>query len=402
MGLNETPSANRLQIGIVGRRNAGKSTLLNALTGQDLAVVSDVPGTTTDPVSKSMEFLPLGPVTLIDTAGFDDEGTLGEKRTKKTREIFGKLDMAIFVTTEPEVLQEDEKQVFNFLLEKKIPVILVHNKIDMLNGEFPTPTDCEIWMSAEQGLNMETLKEMIITNAQCIKTPPPLIGDLITPGDIILLVIPVDTGAPKGRLILPQQQIIRDALDHHAGALSVQVEELSRVLEQFGKAIRMVITDSQVFGEVAKIVPKEIPLTSFSILFARYKGVLADAVRGVTGISTLQNHSKVLICEGCTHHRQCEDIGTVKIPQWIREFTGVEPAFSFVSGGEFPEDVSDYEMVIHCGGCMLTERVVQNRIEKAWSQGVPATNYGILIAYLKGILPRTITVFPEISKLLTK
>lgn len=404
MGLNETPNANRTHIGIFGRRNAGKSSLLNAVTGQDLAVVSEVAGTTTDPVSKAMELLPLGPVLFIDTPGFDDEGELGEKRVQKTRALLGKIDVALLVTETEGAIDSEEEAIVRQLEEAKIPYIIVHNKAEIYGNvdDFPAETDDEIWVSATNHLNINPLKEKLAKKAEMHKEESPLIGDLVHPGDLIVLVIPVDSAAPKGRLILPQQQVIRDALDHHVATVCVQPEELPAILKTFGSHVNLVITDSQAFGAVAQMTPKEIPLTSFSILFARFKGVLEGAVRGVKAVDQLQEGDKVLICEGCTHHRQCDDIGTVKLPRWISEYTGKNIEFCFTSGNEFPEDVSDYQMVIHCGGCMLNERTVKSRIDRAWSQGVPATNYGILIAYLKGILPRTIQVFPSIYALLSE
>lgn len=398
--LNQTPSGERIHIAFFGRRNVGKSSLVNAFTGQELAIVSDVKGTTTDPVYKAMELLPLGPVQIIDTPGIDDEGTLGEMRVKRTKQVLNKTDLALVVTDEHGI-GNTENELISIIKAKAIPYIIVHNKSDLLS-EIPNGTDNTIWVSAEKGLNITELKELAAKLAAKEEPQRPLVSDLLTIGDVAVLVVPIDKSAPKGRLILPQQQTIRDILEAGASALVCRDTELSETLSRLSSPPKLVITDSQVFGKVSKIVPAEISLTSFSILMARYKGNLPLAVHGAAAVDDLKHGDKVLIAEGCTHHRQCEDIGTVKIPNWIRKHTGIEPEFTFTSGTQFPDDLSQYKMVIHCGGCMLNQREMRYRLRCCEDQGIPVTNYGILIAYLNGILKRTVEPFPAIAALLEK
>ena len=394
MSMNATPSGERVHIGFFGRRNAGKSSIVNAVTGQDLAVVSDVKGTTTDPVSKAMELLPLGPVMIIDTPGFDDEGELGELRVKKTRQILNKTDIAILVVDAAEGLKDCDRQLMGLFEAKSIPYLVVCNKSDLLR-EVPRDTEREIYVSALRREKIHELKERIAA-LKGTQTAHPIIADKLTPGEFVILVVPIDSAAPKGRLILPQQQTIRDILEANAVAITVKETELAATLQSLGKPPRMVITDSQVFHTVSRIVPPEIPLTSFSILMARYKGLLDAAVPGAAAVENLRDGDTVLIAEGCTHHRQCDDIGTVKIPGWLRKYTGKNISIATCSGTEFPEDLSPYAMVIHCGGCMLNEREVRYRTKCAVDQNVPITNYGTLIAYLNGILRRSTELFPEL------
>ena len=392
MSMNNTPSGERTHIGFFGRRNAGKSSVVNAVTGQDLAVVSDVKGTTTDPVSKAMELLPLGPVMIIDTPGFDDEGMLGELRVKKTRQVLNKTDIAILVVDASEGMKDCDRQLVQLFQDKEIPYIIVYNKSDLLE-KIPAETDNAIYVSALRGIGIHELKERMARRKQA-GTERKLISDKLNPGDFVVLVVPIDKAAPKGRLILPQQQTIRDILDAGAVSIVVKETELAQTLEDLGRKPAMVITDSQVFSSVSKIVPPEIPLTSFSILMARYKGLLEDAVRGAAAVENLKDGDTVLIAEGCTHHRQCDDIGTVKIPNWLRKYTGKEITIKTCSGTEFPDDLSPYALVIHCGGCMLNEREVRYRTKCAVDQNVPITNYGTLIAYLNGILRQSVAIFP--------
>ena len=395
MSMNNTPSGERVHIGFFGRRNAGKSSVVNAVTGQDLAVVSDVKGTTTDPVSKAMELLPLGPVMIIDTPGFDDEGHLGELRIRKTRQVLNKTDIAILVVDSTEGQRDCDRELIALFRAKEIPYLVVYNKSDLL-AQIPADTDSEIYVSARTGEKIFELKERMAR----LRADAPenrIIADKLQPGDFVLLVVPIDKAAPKGRLILPQQQTIRDILDAGAAAIVVKETELEQTLRDLGRAPALVITDSQVFGSVSKIVPREIPLTSFSILMARHKGLLAEAVRGAAAVEGLKDGDTVLIAEGCTHHRQCNDIGTVKIPGWLRGHTGKTLQIRAVAGTEYPDDLSPYAMVIHCGGCMLNEREVRYRMKCAADQGVPITNYGTLIAYLNGILGRSIEIFPELT-----
>lgn len=408
MGMNQTPASERIHIGFFGKRNAGKSSVINAVTGQKLAIVSDVKGTTTDPVYKTMELLPLGPVMVIDTPGIDDLGELGVLRVQKSYQVLNKTDIAVLVIDGTIGKTSQEDALIQRFLAKGIPYLLVYNKVDLLPEEkqkelLQNSSPEEIWVSASKNLHIQELKEKIAGKKPEDTHPFPIIADLIRPMDLVVLVVPVDKAAPKGRLILPQQQTIRDILE--AGALSMVVRdtELKETLARFqaqGLTPHMVVTDSQAFARVSQDTPAEIPLTSFSILFARYKGDLETLVRGVAALSHLKDGDRVLIAEGCTHHRQCNDIGTVKLPQWIRNYAKAEPVFSFTSGTEFPEDVSSYDMVVHCGGCMLNEREMKYRIACCQDQGVPITNYGILIAQVTGILKRSLEPFPEILKIL--
>ncbi len=399
MSLNSTPSSERVHIGFFGLRNAGKSSLVNAVTGQNLSVVSDVKGTTTDPVKKSMELLPIGPVVIIDTPGFDDEGGLGELRVQKTKEALSKTDIAVLVTESSEDLNETEKELLSFFEEKKLPYIIVRNKAD-INDYKKEHKDNEISVSALTGENVYELKELIARLTKSVEKNKPLVSDLIGAGDKIVLVIPIDKAAPKGRLILPQQMTIRDILDSGAVAITCRDSELKETLSCFKEPPKLVITDSQAFGKVSKIVPDKIPLTSFSILMARYKGELSELVKGASVLSSLKDGDKVLISEGCTHHRQCNDIGTVKMPAWIEGFSGAKPEFSFTSGGEFPVDLSQYKLVVHCGGCMLNEKEMKVRTERCISQKVPIVNYGVAIAHMNGILKRSLELFPDVLGLI--
>ncbi len=395
MGLNDTPSGDRVHIGFFGRRNAGKSSVVNAVTGQELAVVSEIKGTTTDPVRKAMELLPLGPVMIIDTPGFDDEGSLGELRVRKTKQVLNKTDIAVLVVDAGEGMRECDRQLVSLFQEKSIPYLIVFNKTDLLS-DTPEAGENEIYVSAVTKQGITELKERM-ARLRPLEEEKHLVGDLLAPGDLAVLVVPIDKAAPKGRLILPQQQTIRDLLDCGCAALTVRDSELKDVLAMPGIDPKLVITDSQVFGTVSKLVPEGIPLTSFSILMARYKGLLDDAVRGVSAVRNLKDGDTVLIAEGCTHHRQCGDIGTVKIPGWLRSFTGKELQIATCSGTEFPDDLSPYAMVIHCGGCMLNEREVRYRTKCAVDQGVPITNFGTLIAHLHGILYRSLEILPELQ-----
>lgn len=400
-GLNETPSGERLHIAFFGKRNAGKSSLVNAFTGQDLAIVSDVKGTTTDPVYKAMELLPLGPVMIIDTPGIDDEGELGALRVKKAYQVLNKTDLAIVVADAAHPLGKEEESLLASICAKDIPYILVRSKTDLL-CEIPENADDTLWVSAKNGNGINLLKEKTALLAKKEENSRRIVADLLSPCDVVVLVVPIDKAAPKGRLILPQQQTIRDILDAGACALVCRDSELTETLAKLKDAPRLVITDSQVFGKVSKLVPAHIPLTSFSILMARYKGDLPLAVSGAKTVDTLKPGDKILIAEGCTHHRQCEDIGTVKIPAWIKKHLGYDIDFHFTSGAEFPEDLSPYKMVVHCGGCTLNEREMRYRLRSCQSAGVPVTNYGTLIAYLNGILPRTLAPFPTVASILEK
>lgn len=398
MSLNDTPSAERLHIGIFGKRNAGKSSIINAITGQDLAIVSEIKGTTTDPVYKAMELLPLGPVVMIDTPGLDDEGELGAMRVRKSYQVLNKTDIALVITDAADGVGAAEKALLARIRQKGIPYLIVYNKSDA--GVQPVLSEESISVSAKTGENIHALKERIGRLIPQGDSGKRIVGDLLSPSDIAVLVAPVDSAAPKGRLILPQQQTIRDILDASAIAAVTKETELAETLAALGKPPRMVITDSQAFGIVSKLVPDEIPLTSFSILFSRYKGNLAAAVRGAKAVDSLKDGDSVLICEGCTHHRQCEDIGTVKMPAWIKKHTGKELAFHFTSGTEFPDDLSPYRLIVHCGGCTLNEREMQYRIKCAADSGVPMTNYGIIIAYIHGILARSVALFPDVAAIL--
>ena len=410
----DAPKGLRLHIGLFGRRNVGKSSLLNALAAQSVSIVSDTPGTTTDPVYKSMELLPIGPVMIIDTPGFDDEGALGELRVRKTKQVLNKTDIAVLVVDATEGKKQCDEELIRIFKEKEIPYIIVNNKADLLSDEISEKV-CQNNVSeqrkAEQNALLSSGQEQYVsalTGAgiyelkECIGKLTPnedmtlkIVGDLLHPGDFVVLVVPIDSAAPKGRLILPQQQTIRDVLEANAAAIVVKESELKQTLEQLGRSPAMVITDSQVFEQVSEEVSEEIPLTSFSILMARYKGYLETAVNGVAAIDHLKDGDKILISEGCTHHRQCDDIGTVKIPRWLKQHTGKELIIETSSGTEFPEDLTSYALVIHCGGCMLNEREVKYRMKCAEDQKVPFTNYGIAIAQMKGILKRSIELFPN-------
>lgn len=395
MGLNDRVSAERIHIGFFGLRNAGKSSVVNAVTGQKLSLVSDIKGTTTDPVQKAMELLPLGPVVIIDTPGIDDEGILGEMRVKRAKQVLGKTDIAVLVTDSSKGLQPAEKELCELFKARNIPYIIAFNKCDLL-PELPKAPEGGIYVSAADGTNIYEMKEMIGRLAASAEQPKQLIGDLISEGDLIILVTPIDGSAPKGRMILPQQQMIRDILDNAAFCVVTQVPQLPAVLATVGKAPRMVVTDSQAFGEVSRIVPEDIPLTSFSILFARYKGELRSLVHGAAALDRLNDGDTVLISEGCTHHRQCGDIGTVKLPAWLGKYTGKALNFEFTSGGEFPGELSKYALVIHCGGCMLNGREMLSRLERAETDGTPMTNYGVAIAQMHGILRRSLGIFPAL------
>lgn len=396
MGLNDTPAGNRIQIGFFGRRNAGKSSLVNAVTGQQLSVVSEYKGTTTDPVYKAMELLPLGPVMIIDTPGMDDEGELGELRIEKTKQVIRKIDIAILVVDGNIGLTSIEEEFVAMLKERQIPYIIAYNKADIVD-EMDVQGEPGIWVSAVTKQGVTELKEKIAHLVKVEDSRFQIVGDLLHPLDFVVLVIPIDSAAPKGRLILPQQQVIRDILE--AGAIPVVTRdtELQQTLNRLGTKPYMVITDSQAFKQVAACTPDDIYLTSFSILMARWKGFLSTAVQGVEALSQIEDGDKILIAEGCTHHRQCEDIGTVKLPQWIRTYTGREPEFVFCSGTEFPEDLHAFKLVVHCGGCMLNEKEMRYRMQIAVAQQIPFTNYGILIAHMNGILARSIEVIPVLS-----
>ena len=393
MGLNDTPAANRIHIGFFGRRNAGKSSLMNAITGQELAVVSEIKGTTTDPVFKTMELLPLGPVMIIDTPGFDDEGALGTLRIRKTCQVLNKTDIAVLVVDAADGLTAPDQELLSLIQKKEIPHLIVYNKCDLCGKSLPAGA---IGVSARTGAGIQELKERIGTFAPSEGNPKRIVGDLISPSDLVVLVTPIDNAAPKGRLILPQQQTLRDILDADSAAVVVKETQLKELLHSLGKMPSLVITDSQVFAVAAASVPPEIPLTSFSILMARYKGFLETAVRGAAAIDKLQNGDTILIAEGCTHHRQCNDIGTVKLPRWLKSYTGKILNIDTTSGTEFPEDLSKYQLVIHCGGCMLNEREVRFRMKSALDSDVYFTNYGITIAYMQGILRRSLEIFPQL------
>lgn len=397
MGLNAQPSGERVHIGFFGLRNAGKSSVVNRVTGQTLSIVSDVKGTTTDPVQKAMELLPIGPVVIIDTPGIDDEGTLGEERVRRALRVLEKTDIAVLVTDSTRGLQPAEQELIELFRKREIPFVIAHNKADLTSVPASVPEN-EIYVSAAADSNIHELKELI---ARAVKPTEPekrLVADLLAPNDTVVLVVPIDSAAPKGRLILPQQQAIRDILEAGAISLVTRETELTRTLEALREPPRLVITDSQAFGIVDKLVPKNVRLTSFSILFARYKGNLRQAILGAAQLNFLQDGDTVLISEGCTHHRQCGDIGTEKLPNWIRRFTGKDVQFSFTAGNEFPEDVSKYALVVHCGGCMLNEREMQYRLRHSAERNVPMTNYGIAIAHMHGILDRALAPFPDLHQ----
>ena len=399
MTMNQTPSANRVHIAFFGRRNAGKSSLLNAVTGQSIAVVSQVLGTTTDPVQKSMELLPLGPVVMIDTPGFDDEGELGSLRVQKAKQVLAKTDVAVLVAEAGKPPGPVERELLELFRQRELPFLIARSKADLSGRDQTQAQDGEIYVSAQSGQGIVELKERLAALGRR-ESEPRLVGDLLRPGQLAVLVTPIDASAPKGRIILPQQQVLRDVLDADAVALVTKEFQLKEALAGLQQRPAMVITDSQVFGRVAADVPEEIPLTSFSILMARYKGLLETAVRGVAAIDRLRDGDRILVAEGCTHHRQCEDIGTVKLPAWLRRHTGKELSFETSSGVGFPEDLSPYSLVLHCGGCMLNEREVQHRMCSAVEQGVPITNYGTTIAFVQGILRRSLSLFPELLRLL--
>lgn len=393
--LNQTPSANRTHIGIFGKRNAGKSSLINAITGQNYAIVSDVLGTTTDPVLKSMELLPLGPVVIIDTPGLDDEGTLGALRIQKAYQILNKTDIAVLVIDASSGVTKEDSEILKRIHEKEIPCVIVVNKSDICPNcnleDLPLPdSDSAILVSSKTGEHIHELKELLAQQASQDTIQKSIVADLLNPLDFVVLVVPIDSAAPKGRLILPQQQTIRDILEAKASAIVVQETELAETLNSLGKKPKMVITDSQVFKKVSAVTPDDILLTSFSILFARYKGNLKTLVDGASALDSLKNGDRILISEGCTHHRQCDDIGTVKLPNWIRSYTKKEVEFEFTSGTEFPLDLSSYKMIVHCGGCMLNEREMKYRLKCAEDAKIPITNYGTCIAYINGILERSL------------
>jgi len=398
MSMNAAPSANRIHIGFFGMRNAGKSSVVNAVTGQELSIVSDTKGTTTDPVQKAMELLPMGPVLIIDTPGFDDEGQLGQLRVRKTRQVLNKTDVAVLVVDAAVGMTDLDRELLALIKGKNIPHLLVYNKSDLVAEE--KAEDGAIFVSAATGKNIHELKERIAALGKSAEEEKRIVGDLIGENDLIVLVTPIDEAAPKGRIILPQQQTIRDILDSNAMCVVTKETQLTETLQSLGKKPRMVITDSQVFGKVSADTPADIPLTSFSILMARYKGFLESAVKGVAAIETLQEGDTILIAEGCTHHRQCNDIGSVKIPRWLRNHVGQNVNIELSSGADFPEDLSRYKVIIHCGGCMLPAREVMYRLKCAEDQGVPMTNYGIAIAYMQGILRRSVDIFPDLAKIL--
>lgn len=395
MSLNSVASAERLHIGFFGLRNAGKSSVVNAVTGQSLALVSDVKGTTTDPVKKAMELLPLGPVVIIDTPGIDDEGELGLMRVRRARQVLNYADIAVLVVDASKGMTDSDSELVSLFESKKLPYVIAYNKSDLIK-DIPAETDKEIYVSAVSGINIERLKNKISEAAKTEKNEKRVVADIINAGDTVVLVTPIDESAPKGRLILPQQQTIRDVLDSGALAVVTRDKELVKTLEALKNPPALVITDSQAFGYVSSVLPEGVPLTSFSILFARYKGNLPTLAKGAAMLDKLSDGDKVLISEGCTHHRQCNDIGTVKLPGWIKKHSGKELEFEFTSGGEFPEELSDYALIVHCGGCMLNEREMQYRIRQAEDSGVPITNYGTAIAHMNGILGRSLEPFGNI------
>ena len=397
MGLTDTPSSERVHIGFFGLRNAGKSSLVNAVTGQDLSVVSDTLGTTTDPVSKAMEILPLGPVVVIDTPGFDDTGALGEQRVARARRVLDRTDVAVLVTDATRPLAPSEAELVGLFERRGLPYLVVRNKCDLLAKDSrPVPDAHEAYASAVTLEGIQELKERLarLTTNEALDSR--IVGDLLSPGDVVMLVTPIDTAAPKGRMILPQQQTIRDVLDAQAVNLVTREDQLAGALASLVTPPRMVVTDSQAFGFVSKVVPLSVPLTSFSILMARHKGFLRDAVAGASALGRLTDGSRVLISEGCTHHRQCKDIGTVKLPTWLHDYTGADLDLRYTSGGEFPTDLTGIDLVLHCGACMLNEAEVTSRRNRAREQGVPFTNYGIAIAQMHGILRRSLELFPDV------
>lgn len=400
MSLNSSPSSERLRIGFFGMRNAGKSSLVNAVTNQEISLVSDTKGTTTDPVKKAMELLPLGPVVIIDTPGFDDEGNLGEMRVRKTLETLKITDFAVLVVDCEKGISAFDNELVSLFSSHKVPYIIAYNKAD--NGNFDVQGEREIAVSAKSGYNITQLKEKIAFYATSVKKQKPLLDDIIKKGNVIVLVTPIDESAPKGRIILPQQLTLRNILDNSCTAIFCKETELENTMRSLAAYPDLVITDSQVFSYVSRIIPENVPLTSFSILFARYKGDLQELVKGAAMLNNLENGDRVLISEGCTHHRQCNDIGTVKMPGWIKEFTKKEIAFEFTSGGDFPENLTSYKLVVHCGGCMLGEKEMSSRIDTCKNAGVPVVNYGVAIAMMHGILERSLEIFPEALKVIRR
>lgn len=399
MSLNDVVSAERVHIGFFGMRNAGKSSLVNAVTGQSLSVVSPVKGTTTDPVQKAMELLPLGPVVILDTPGLDDEGELGALRVQKAKQALARTDVAVLVTDGTQPLSAQDTELIGLFQKKNVPYLVARNKCDLL-PERPQTDEYTLYVSAVTGENVRELKERLAAMAKEKKNDRPLVHDLLAPGDVAVLVTPIDASAPKGRMILPQQQTMRDILDHGNTFMTCQPEQLPAVLRSLRDKPKLVVTDSQAFASVAKAVPPDVLLTSFSILFARYKGNLPTLVQGAAKLAKLRDADTVLVSEGCTHHRQCGDIGTVKLPAWIKKFSGASPQFAFTSGREYPEDLSPYALVVHCGGCMLNEREMKSRIETCREAGTPVVNYGVAIAQIHGILARSLGPFPETLRLL--
>ena len=403
MGMNETPSSERLHIAFFGRRNAGKSSLLNAVTGQELAVVSEVRGTTTDPVLKSMELLPVGPVVIIDTPGLDEDATeLGQQRVRKARQTLNRTDLAVLVVDATQGLTPADREILSLIEAKGLPHVIAFNKADLASGAdaLASGQPQALAVSARTGYHIHELKELLAATAHTGEPSRRILDGLVDAGDLVVLVTPIDSAAPKGRLILPQQQTLRDVLDRGALGIVTRETELSAALSALSRPPRLVVTDSQAFGVVSRLVPREVPLTSFSILFSRYKGYLEGAVRGVRALERLTDGARVLISEGCTHHRQCGDIGTQKLPKWISDFTGRRLQFEFSSGTGFPDDLTPYSLIVHCGGCMLNEREMRYRAQCAADQGVPLTNYGILIAHVHGILARSVGPLPDIRGLL--
>lgn len=403
--LNQTTSADRIHIGFFGMRNAGKSSLVNAITGQALSVVSDVAGTTTDPVKKAMELLPLGPVVIIDTPGLDDEGVLGELRVQRTKQVLATVHIAVLVVDATRGMTDGDKTLVSLFEARKLPCLIALNKSDLPADNFPAtgdlPASCPVLpVSAVTGEGVREIKEAIAAIAAGTGNPRRIVADLLHPDDLVVLVIPIDESAPKGRLILPQQNTIRDILDSHCTVVACQDTELKKTLSLLSVKPALVITDSQAFGKVAQDVPADVPLTSFSILFARFKGDLPTLVKGAAALSRLQDGDKVIIAEGCTHHRQCNDIGTVKLPRWVEAFSGAKPDYTFTSGGDFPDDLSAYKLIIHCGGCMLNEKEMAHRMETAARAGVPMVNYGVAIAHMHGILKQSLAPFPDVQALL--
>lgn len=398
MDLNQTPLANRTHIAFFGIRNAGKSSIMNALTNQDISVVSPIKGTTTDPVHKAMELLPLGPVNIIDTAGLDDEGKLGQLRIAKTKQVLAKTDIAILVIDATLDFTDFDRDILKLITDKNIPYIIAYNKVDLVPDFKPQNENIKqyVYISAKEKTGIEELKSKLVQTGKTAQEKF-ILKDIVNPKDTVVLVIPIDKASPKGRLILPQQQVIRELLDIGATAIMTQDDNLENTLANLKTKPKLVITDSQVFGKVNKIVPQDIELTSFSILFSRYKGDLKRQVNAVKILDTLQDNDKILIAEGCTHHRQCDDIGTVKLPNWIKNYTKANPEFIFTSGTEFPDDLTKYKLIIHCGGCMLNTQEMQSRLKKAHEQHIPMSNYGTTIAYIHGILKRTLRVFPDFN-----